>query len=142
MYNYKLDSKLPTNLIAAFVIGVLSSYPSILPTTYALRKNPSYDLYKKAHLENMQQQLPLVYGILHVILFYFINNFLPENLRTYWLLGFIIGLIYPTLGTLGDHPRQVYGLTSVPKLYFSAQLMYLFFYGVVINFIFTNICTS
>lgn len=136
--NYNLLQPLPKNYTLAFVIGLLSVLPSLAPTALSLQENPSCDLYQKAKLEDMFMQIPLFYGVLHMIIFMVIHSYLPENLRNYWVLGFIIALIYPTLGTIGGHAKKVYGIESTPKLYVSAQIMYLTFYGLIINYLATN----
>ena len=138
--NYNLLATIPNNHIAAFVIGMLSAFPSLMPTALSLKANPSYDLYKTAGFEDMFMTVPIFYGLLHVVLFYIVNTFFPPKFRIYWIIGFIIGLIYPSLGSiLSDHAQKVYGTTSRLSLFTNAQLLYLPFYGIIINFIMSNI---
>jgi hypothetical protein len=136
--NYSLTEQLPDNMVTSFVIGFMSAYPSIMPTILSLKDNPSCELYKTAGLEDMSLQLPFFYGFLHVFLIYIINYIVNPEYRTYWLLGFIIGLIYPTFGTISGHAKKVYGIKSTPKLYLSAQALYLVFYGLIMNWLMSN----
>nr|QBK88398.1 MAG: hypothetical protein LCMiAC01_00620 [Mimivirus LCMiAC01] len=139
-----MTTQLSSNPLFAFLIGVLSFFPSIMPSIYYLIKRPSLDLYRKATLENKIYQMPIAYGILHIILFFLINKFMPEGYQNYLVLGVIIGLIYPTLGTVTKHARDVYGREDTPKnilsLYVSALILYVFVYGVIFNYIAKNIC--
>lgn len=133
-----MTTQLANNFTLAFVIGALSAFPSIMPTVLALRKKPTIEIYRTAKIENMIWILPLFYGVLHVILFYLINNFFPKQFQNYLTLGIIIGLIYPTLGTVSGHAK-LYS-DSPLKLYMTAQILYIFFYAVVFNYIGRNIC--
>ena len=58
-------TKLSTYPIVAFIIGVLSFFPSISPTVHSVIKNPSCNTHKKAKLEKLTYTLPILYGILH-----------------------------------------------------------------------------
>ncbi len=142
--NYNIVQTLPNNYIIAFLIGMLSAYPSLMPTALSLKEaslkdHTSCDLYKEAHMEDMFIQLPIMYGVLHVVLFFLILNLVPKSWQTYWLLGFIIAIIYPTLGTIGGHAKRVYGINSTPKLYMGAQILYLIFYGIIVNYLVNNL---
>ncbi len=137
---FKFNEPLTTNWILAFVIGVLSSLPSLAPTALSLKASKKLDLYHEADLESKLLWIPIAYGFLLVAVIGIINNFFPEYLRSYWFLGFIMALIFPTLGTIGDYAKRIYGIESYWNLYFNAQVMYLIFYGIVINFIANNIC--
>lgn len=140
MVQYQLDNPISDNWVMAFVIGMLSAYPTFLPTAFSLKANPEYPLYRRADIETKLIWFPLGFGILHVVIFFLINNFFPPEMQTYWILGFIIGLIYPTLATVGDYAKDVYGVRNYVSLYIGAQILYLAFYGLGINFLFTNIC--
>ncbi len=135
-----MTTQLANNYTLAFVIGALSSFPSIMPTVLALQKKPTIELYRTAKIENMIWTLPLFYGVLHVILFYLINNFFPKQFQNYLTLGIIIGLIYPTLGTISGHAKATYEDKSTLNLYIKAQILYIFTYAVVFNYIGRNIC--
>jgi hypothetical protein len=128
-----LNKNLQNNVILSFLIGFLSAYPSILPTIISLKKNPTCDLYNKAKLEDMSLYLPFFYGILHVILIWIIVNALPKAYQTYWFLGVIIGLFYPTLGTISGHAKKIYGIESTFMLYLGAQFMYQSFYVIMMG---------
>ena len=132
-------TKLSKNYILAAVIGVLSTFPSIMPTVLSVIKKPNYETYKKANLEQMIYQLPIFYGILHIILYFIIGNYFPEKLRNYLTLGIIIGLIYPTLGTISGH-ANLYNMGSTSKLYITAMVLYVFMYTIIFSFIDRNIC--
>ena len=132
--------KLSTNPLFAFIIGVLSSFPSLAPTPLSLIQNPSMELYKRASLESKLLSIPIMYGILHIVLFFIINNFFPIYLNNYWTLGLIIGLIYPTLGTVTNYAKDVYGTKSTLGLYMKGMVMYLFVYGIIFNFVAKNLC--
>jgi hypothetical protein len=136
--NYNIAQAIPENYVLAFVIGLLSVFPSLAPTALALKENPTCELYQTAKLENMFLEIPAFYGALHVAIFLIMFSLLPHNMRNYWVLGFIVALIYPSLGTITGHAKKVYGIESTQKLYLSAQVMYLLFYGVVVNFLVTN----
>ncbi len=134
------DTKLSTNPVFAFVIGALSAIPSLTPTALNLIDRPSLDLYKRAGLESKILSIPFYYGILHIILFFIINTFLPNKFHNYWTLGLIIGILYPTFGTVTGYARDVYGTTSTLMLYVKGILMYLFIYGIIFNWIASKIC--
>ena len=136
----KFNQPLTTNWIAAFVIGLLSAFPSLAPTALSLKAKKECELYQKADFETKYLWVPIAYGFLLTIVVWLINTLLPKNLRNYWVLGFIMALIFPTLGTIGDYAKKIYGIESYWSLYFNAQIMYLSFYGLVINYIFSNIC--
>ncbi len=134
------NTQLSTNPIFAFIIGVLSTFPSLTPTALNLLNRPSIDLYKRANLESKLITIPIYYGILHIVLFFLINTFLPISFRNYWTLGFIVGIIYPTLGTVTGYARDVYGTTSTLILYIKGIAMYLFIYGIIFNWIAGQLC--
>ena len=133
-----MTTQLANNFILAFVIGALSSYISIMPTVLSLKKKPTIELYRASKIEDLILTLPLFYGVLHIVLFYIINNYFPKQYRNYLTLGIIIGLIYPTLGTVSGHAK-LYAKSTL-NLYITAQILYIFFYAVIINYIAKNIC--
>ena len=133
-------AKLSNKPVFAFLIGVLSMFPSILPSILSIMKKPELKQYRLVSLETKIYQMAIFYGILHVILFFLINKFLPEKYQNYLTLGIIIGLIYPTLGTVTGYAKRTYNITSTPKLYISAMILYLFTYVIVFNNIAKNIC--
>lgn len=136
-----LNAPITRNLVLAFVIGVLSVVPSLAPSVNAINKNKkSCDILKKAKLEDKVLTLPLIYGIISVIVFFLVNKLAPQELRKYWFIGFIIGIIYPTMGWLSGLPQNVYGVKNPVKLYASAQILYLIFYGIIIAWVAANIC--
>jgi hypothetical protein len=124
-----------SNYVGAFLIGVASAYPSIMPTAVSLVNKPECELYEEAGLEKMFIWLPPLYGLLHIILFIIIHMYVPSVFQSYWLVGLIIGLIYPTLGTITGHAKRIYGIKSTFKLFLGAQIMYLLFYGVGVNYV-------
>lgn len=136
---YDPHAKLPSNYTIAFLIGFISAYPSLMPTVLSIKANPTWDMYKTANLEGMFSSIPIFYGFLHIVIFFMINKFVPKQFRTYWLLGFIIGLLYPTFGTISGHAKKVYGTKNTAKLYMGGQLLYLPFYGIIVNYLFNNI---
>jgi hypothetical protein len=140
--SYNLSSKIPNNYATAFVIGVLSALPAMTPSALSLKLDPTYELYRMANLETKILMLPIGFGIMHIFLFYIMNNIFTSQMRTYWMLGFIIGLIYPTLHIMSDYSQNVYGLNSNWTLYITSQCMFLLFYGFVINFLFSSITNS
>ncbi len=133
-------TKLSNKPVFAFLIGVLSMFPSILPSIMSIMKKPDLEQYRKVSLETKIYQMAIFYGILHVILFYLINKFLPEAYQNYLTLGVIIGLIYPTLGTVTGYAKSTYNITSTPKLYVQAMILYLFMYVIIFNNIAKNVC--
>jgi len=143
--NYSLTTPITKNYILAFLIGFASSYPSLMPTALSLIKNKGSgdnsqcNLYKIADFETKFMYIPIIYGILSVVIFLVINNFFPGWLNNYWTVGFIIALIYPSIGYFSQHAQKVYGIKSAPKLYLGAQAMYLTFYGLIINYLINNI---
>ena len=137
---FDINSPITSNPILAFVIGLLAVFPSMAPTALSLKAKPELEMYRKADFETKFLWIPVGYGFLSMAIFYFANLLLPKGWRTYWVIGIIMGLIYPTFGTVGGYAKKVYGITSTPMLYVNAQIMYIIFYGLIINFIATNIC--
>lgn len=133
------------NLTLAFIIGLLSAFPSLAPTAQSLNKAKQEDkkdlkdFYIKADLENKVLFLPIIYGILSIAIFYIVNRFFPSKYKRYWVIGIIIGLIYPTLGWINKLPQEIYGVTNKMKFYLSAQVMYITFYGIIIAFMMSKI---
>ena len=102
-----LNLPITTNWMMAFVIGLLSFFPSMVPTALSIKKTPSYEMYNKAKLENKMLYLPIIYGLLNVLVFYLVSRVLPSQYQRYWVIGAIFGLIYPTLGVIGGLPQNV-----------------------------------
>ena len=127
-----LGASITKNYYLAALIGVLATFASIMPSAIALRRNDSHDLYKYIEMENKVWKMPLFYAGLNAFAFYIVNTFFPKNLKRYWMIGILLGLVYPTLGTIGDYAKKAYGIKSYYALYASAQVMYGLFYGVVI----------
>ena len=136
---FNIYAKLPNNLIIAFLIGLSSAYPSLLPTIISLKKDDSCEMYTKAKLEDMLLYIPIFYGLLHIFLFFIINKSFPNNLKTFWVLGIIIGILYPTFGTITGHAKEVYGIKETWKLYLYAQILYIIFYALIVNSFVSNI---
>lgn len=136
--SFKLNSKIPNDNLAAFVIGILSVIPSLIPTALSVKTNPTYEMYRMADFETKTMILPIGFGLLHIILFFIMNKLFNPAMRTYWLLGFIIGLIYSFMGMMGDYAKKVYGIKSYWTLFLGGQCMYLLFYGIIVNYIFSN----
>ncbi len=126
------------NYILQFVIGILSAFPSLAPTAISLLYKP--ELLEEAGLHDKVLWLPIFYGFLSIIVFTLVNILFPKELQKYWVIGIIIGLIYPTLGTIGDHAKKIYGIQSYWTLYINAQIMYIFLYGVVFYYMVKYIC--
>lgn len=138
---FNIDATLTKNYFISFIIGLMSAFPSLAPTAISLKRFDRYDLYKEAGFETKFLWIPIAYGILHIIILEIMNKLFPPILRKFWVLGIIIGLIYPTLGTIDDYAKRIYKIKSYYNLYFNALLLYIPFYTFVINFIFTNICS-
>lgn len=130
-----LSRPITTNYMLMFVIGVLTVFPSMMPTANALKREQDCDLYKEAKLEDKMIWLWLPYGILSIIVFSLANYLLPKDYRTYGIIGAIFGLIYPTLGTIDDYAKRIYGIDSYYSLYAGAQFMYIFYYGIIVALI-------
>ncbi len=129
-----LNKPITTNYYLAALIGVLATFPSMAASAISVSQRPSLDLYKFVDLENKLWKMPLFYMFLNMFGFYIVNTFLPPSLRKYWVVGILLGLVYPTLGTIGDYAKKAYGITSYYDLYFKAQILYVAFYGLVISF--------
>ncbi len=135
-----ITNPITKNWILAFVIGLLSVFPSILASVLAVKNNPSCEMYKTAKLEDKLLTMPLFYGVLSVLVFFLMNMFFPAQFRRYWVIGIIFGLIYPTLGWLARLPQDVYGVTNYYQFYASALALYIPFYGLLIAYVVASIC--
>ena len=60
-------TKLSTYPIVAFIIGVLSFFPSISPTVHSVIKNPSCNTHKKAKLEKLTYTHFLYYMVYYML---------------------------------------------------------------------------
>lgn len=132
-----LNNPITTNYWLAALIGVLITFPSIMPSVNALYRtegtNKECEFRKYIALEGKLWKMPLLYAITNALAFYLVNRFVPHYLKRYWFMGMFMGMFYPTLGTIGDYAKKAYGVTSYYQLYFSAQLLYIFFYGIIIS---------
>lgn len=138
-----LDAPITKNYYLAALIGVLVTFPSIMPSVNAINRSKdsrgSEDLEEECKfrkyiaLEGKLWKMPLLYSIVNVIGFYIINNYFPLSLRKYWFVGMLMGLFYPTLGTIGDYAKKAYGVTNYYQLYLWAQMLYVGFYGIVVS---------
>ncbi len=137
--NFNINSELPNNYLTAFLIGFLSSYPSILPTAIKLKEKPSCDLYNVANIEDMLIKLPTFYGIIHIFLFFMINYFVFPEFRTYWFLGALVSFLYPTFAIITGHAQKVYDDVGILKFYVYSLVLYVIFYTFVINLLINNI---
>ena len=126
-------NKITDNYTLVYLIGVLATFPSMLPTALSIIKNPTLEVYKKAALEKKFYLMAFFYGFLNMLVFFLINRYIPDKYNTYFVAGIIMGLIYPTLGTIDDYAKKMYGITNYWNLYIGAQIMYFIFYGLIIN---------
>ncbi len=126
------------NIVLQFIIGVLSAFPSLAPTAISLIYKP--ELLSEAGLENKMLWLPIFYGFLSIIVFTLVNTLFPKYLQKYWMIGIIIGLIYPSLGTIGNHAKKIYGIENYWTLYINAQIMYITLYGIIFYYMVKYLC--
>lgn len=135
-----INQPITTSWVQAGLIGVLVTFASIYPSINALKNNPSCDLYRLIKLEDKIIQMPIFYSILNIVVFYLANLILPKSLKKYWFIGIIFGLIYPTLGTIGDYAKKAYGIKDYSTLYTGAQIMYIIFYGLIMSTLMYYLC--
>ena len=131
---------LPSNLVLQFIIGMLSAFPSLAPTALSLKYYPkTLNLYTMADLETKLLWIPFFYGLVSIIVFAVVKLF-PVQFQNFWTIGFIIGLIYPTLGTIDNYAKKIYKIKNYTNLYLNAQLLYLPLYGIVFYYMSKYIC--
>lgn len=141
-----LGAPITKNYYLAALIGVLVTFPSIMPSVNAMNRlkvsrgfegsealEEECKFRKYIALEGKLWKMPLLYSIVNVIGFYIVNNYFPFGLRKYWFVGMLMGLFYPTLGTIGDYAKKAYGVTNYYQLYLWAQMLYVGFYGIVVS---------
>lgn len=136
---FSINAEITDNYWLVFLIGMLASYPILLPTAITLKTNPEYTLYRNADLETLLMFSPILSGIAHVSIFFLINMFLPDKLRTYWTIGFIFGLVFAGLSTINDYGKKIYGLKSYISIFIISMVTFLPFYGLFINFLVSQI---
>ena len=139
--SFELFNPVTNNWVTMFVIGALTTFPSMAPTALALKEKKNYKLYRRADLESKLLYVPIVYGIMSIIFFYLFNSYIPQEYNNYFVLGFLFALVYPTLGTVTGYAKEIYGTKSIPKLYLGAQVMYIIWYGLIMNLMVQNICS-
>ena len=137
--SFDLTTKIPTTNTAAFMMGVLSVLPYLFPAIVSLRENPTLDLYNYIDLQTRLLYLPISFGILSIILCGTMNTLFTYQMRTYWILGFLIGLIYSFIDMYDNYYTNAYGLNSYWTLFIMNMVIYMFFYGVILNFMFSNV---
>jgi len=137
--SFYVNAKLVDNNSMAFVIGALSVLPYLFPTMVSLNATPEYNLYRYVDLETRLLYLPIACGILHIILFNVITKMFTPSMRTYWVLGMIVGLIYASYDLYNEYYSNVYGFKNVWSLYLMDQIVFLIFYGVIINYLFIGV---
>ena len=135
-----LNANITQNYTLAFIIGMLIVFPSLMPSVNAAIQKPTMTTYEMIDFPGKLIKLPFFYGFLNLLAIYLINTYFPEQYRKYWILGMLMGLVYPTLGTIDDYAKKVYGVKSYWNLYLAAQLMYIPIYGIVISYLAQNIC--
>jgi predicted permease len=122
-----------SNMYVGALIGILAFFPSMMPSVLSVwsskTDSKTRDIVK---MENKVFMVPLFYGFINAIVFYLINKHFPDNLKNFWVVGFMLAFFYPTLGTIGDYAKKVYGVKSYKRLYFGAQVMYLAYYGIFV----------
>lgn len=60
-------------------------------------------------------------------------------MKNFFVAGILMGLFYPTLGTINDYAKKTYKIKSYLNLYIGAQIMYGIYYGLFIPFALSNI---
>lgn len=133
--NIDFTKPIPNNYFIAIIIGILSVIPAILPPAYSLYKDNSCDKYKRARIEKLVLVLPILFSIIHVGLFYLMYKYIQnDKYKTWWVLGLLIGLLYPTLGSITGY-KSISGI----KLYITSFVTYSIIYTFGMNYLFSNI---
>ncbi len=130
---------LTTNILIQFIIGILASLVSLLPTSFALQKNPTIKLYQRVKLEKQIIYLPILYGILAIIIFYVVNNYFPVYLQNYWIVGLISGLVYATIKAINKEALEVYNVSN-KKMFIIDSIFYPVLYGLIFSTITKYMC--
>ena len=100
------------NYFVLMLVGFLTGYVSMLVEANKLRKEyPSEEMYWKINFGKQYMRNPLMYGIIAMVIFYLVMNFLPEKLQRYWLVGIIMGIIIPSIKMINNYAMDVYGVT-------------------------------
>lgn len=137
--SYKFNSRITDSNVHAFIIGLVSTLPYLFPSLISLRANPSFELYNLANLENKLLYLPVCFGLLHIFLFNIFNKIFTSQSRTYWLFGIIIGLIWASVDYYNNYYQDMYGFKNYFTIYIFWQIISFGFYGIFINYMFSNI---
>lgn len=128
------------NYFLIFIIGLLSIFPSLALTAISVSRNPTLENYKLANLETKLYTYPILYGIVNILGVLIVTQLLSEQFHNYFILGIIMGVIYPTINNIGDYTQKMYGITNILDLYIGSQLLYIPFYGIVVSYIVNRIC--
>ena len=125
------------NYTLAFVIGMLSTFISLIPSVMAILKNP-----KKRGIAKLEKKilwLPYFYGFVSILIIIFMHNVLPTKLNNYWIMGAIVAILYSSMGRFGGLVTNVYEMDTPNLIHIYALMLYIPLYGIVFRTLAENL---